>query len=100
VARLCAQPAQPAIFAFCAFCAPGLVEKLEGGSRLRGFGAAVRNAQKFKKMSKMTWRSMISDGLAMRHGRELTGSPVVMAANTSMLLKGGLRSSISVDMKL
>ena len=32
----------------------GLVEKLESGSRLRGFGAAVRNAQKFKKMSKMT----------------------------------------------
>src|SRR5262249_8421921 len=27
----------------------GLVEKLESGSRLRGFGAAVRNAQKFKK---------------------------------------------------
>ena len=30
----------------------GLVEKLESGSRLRGFSAAVRNAQKFKKMSK------------------------------------------------
>src|ERR1700751_3210331 len=41
----------------------GLVEKLESGSRLRGFSAAVRNAQKFKKMSGMTWRSMISDGL-------------------------------------
>ena len=68
----------------------GLVEKLESGSRLRGFGAAVRNAQKFKKMSKMTWRSMISDGLEMRHGKELTWSQVVMAANTPMLLKAGL----------
>ena len=29
----------------------GLVEKLESGSRLRGFSAAMRNAQKFKKMS-------------------------------------------------
>ena len=38
----------------------------------------------------MTWRSMISDGLAMRHGKELTWSQVVMAANTPMLLKAGL----------
>jgi NAD(P)H-dependent flavin oxidoreductase YrpB (nitropropane dioxygenase family) len=50
----------------------------------------VRNAAKFKKMSQMTWRSMISDGLAMRHGNELTWSQVVMAANTPMLLKAGL----------
>lgn len=68
----------------------GLVEKLESGSRLRGFTAAVRNAQKFKKMSGMTWRSMISDGLEMRRSKELTWSQVVMAANTPMLLKAGL----------
>jgi NAD(P)H-dependent flavin oxidoreductase YrpB (nitropropane dioxygenase family) len=68
----------------------GLVEKLESGSRARGLIAAVRNAAKFKKMSQMTWRSMISDGVAMRHGKELTWSQVVMAANTPMLLKAGL----------
>jgi NAD(P)H-dependent flavin oxidoreductase YrpB (nitropropane dioxygenase family) len=68
----------------------GLVERLESGARVRGFGAAVRNAAKFKKMSQMTWRSMITDGLAMRHGKELTWSQVVMAANTPMLLKAGL----------
>jgi NAD(P)H-dependent flavin oxidoreductase YrpB (nitropropane dioxygenase family) len=68
----------------------GLVEKLESGSRAKGFVAAVGNAQKFKKMSGMTWRSMISDGLAMRHGKELTWSQIVMAANTPMLLKAGL----------
>src|SRR5258707_11252897 len=68
----------------------GLVEKLESGSRARGFNAAIRNAAKFKKMSGMTWRSMIRDGLAMRHGKELTWSQVVMAANTPMLLKAGL----------
>jgi NAD(P)H-dependent flavin oxidoreductase YrpB (nitropropane dioxygenase family) len=68
----------------------GLVEKLESGSPVRGFSAAVGNAQKFKKMSGMTWRSMIRDGLAMRHGKELTWSQVVMAANTPMLLKAGL----------
>ena len=68
----------------------GLVEKLESGSRARGFTAAVRNAAKFKKMSQMTWASMIRDGLAMRHGKDLTWSQVLMAANTPMLLKAGL----------
>ena len=68
----------------------GLVEKLESGSRMRGLSAAILNAAKFKKMSKMTWTSMIRDGLAMRHGKELTWSQVVMAANTPMLLKAGL----------
>jgi NAD(P)H-dependent flavin oxidoreductase YrpB (nitropropane dioxygenase family) len=68
----------------------GLVEKLESGSPVRGFVAAVRNAAKFKQMSRMTWRSMITDGLAMRHGKELSWSQVVMAANTPMLLKAGL----------
>jgi len=68
----------------------GLVEKLESGSPVRGLSAAVLNAQKFKKMSQMSWRSMISDGMEMRHGKELTWSQVVMAANTPMLLKAGL----------
>ncbi|TDH55056.1 nitronate monooxygenase [Mycobacterium eburneum] len=67
-----------------------LVEKLESGSRARGFTAAIRNAAKFKKMSQMTWPTMIRDGLAMRHGKELTWSQVLMAANTPMLLKAGL----------
>ena len=68
----------------------GLVEKLESGSPVRGFTAAVGNAQKFKKLSGMTWASMVKDGLAMRHGKELTWSQVIMAANTPMLLKAGL----------
>src|SRR4029077_18717174 len=68
----------------------GLVEKLESGSRARGFVAAVRNAAKFKRMSQMTRSSMIRDGSAMRHGKELTWSQVLMAANTPMLLKAGL----------
>jgi NAD(P)H-dependent flavin oxidoreductase YrpB (nitropropane dioxygenase family) len=67
-----------------------LVEKLESGSPIRGFTAAVRNAGKFKKMSQMTWTGMIRDGLAMRHGKDLTWSQVLMAANTPMLLKAGL----------
>jgi NAD(P)H-dependent flavin oxidoreductase YrpB (nitropropane dioxygenase family) len=68
----------------------GLVEKLESGSKVRGFTAAVVNAAKFKKMSQMSWTSMVRDGLAMRRGKDLTWSQVLMAANTPMLLKAGL----------
>ena len=68
----------------------GLVEKLESGSPVRGFTAAILNAAKFKKMSQMSWASILRDGLAMRRGKELTWSQVIMAANTPMLLKAGL----------
>lgn len=68
----------------------GLVDKLESGSRVKGFTAAAINAAKFKKLSKMSWSSMVRDGLAMRHGKDLTWSQVLMAANTPMLLKAGL----------
>lgn len=68
----------------------GLVDKLESGSRVKGFTAAAINAAKFKKLSKMSWPSMVRDGLAMRHGKDLTWSQVLMAANTPMLLKAGL----------
>jgi len=68
----------------------GLVEKLESGSPVRGFTAAVLNAAKFKKMSQMSWVSLARDGLAMRRGKDLTWAQVIMAANTPMLLKAGL----------
>lgn len=68
----------------------GLVEKLESGSKVRGFAAAIANAAKFKRMTRMTWPSLVRDGLAMRHGKDLTWSQVVMAANTPMLLRAGL----------
>jgi NAD(P)H-dependent flavin oxidoreductase YrpB (nitropropane dioxygenase family) len=67
-----------------------LVDRLESGSRVKGFAAAIRNAAKFKRLSGMTWQTMIRDGLAMRHGTELTWSQVLMAANTPMLLRAGL----------
>jgi len=67
-----------------------LVEKLEHSGSTRGLVAAVGNAAKFKKMTKMKWTNIVRDGLAMRKGKELTWSQVVMAANTPMLLRAGL----------
>jgi NAD(P)H-dependent flavin oxidoreductase YrpB (nitropropane dioxygenase family) len=38
----------------------------------------------------MPWRAMVRDGLAMRHGKDLSWSQVLMAANTPMLLKASM----------
>jgi NAD(P)H-dependent flavin oxidoreductase YrpB (nitropropane dioxygenase family) len=38
----------------------------------------------------MSWPTMLREGRAMRHGRDLTWAQVLMAANTPMLLRAGL----------
>lgn len=65
-----------------------LVEKLEKSGKVRGLLHAVRNAARFKKLSGLSWSSMVREGWSMR--RERTLAQVVMAANTPMLLRAGL----------
>ncbi|MEV5753810.1 nitronate monooxygenase [Actinoallomurus sp. NPDC052308] len=67
-----------------------LVDSLERSGRATGLARALRNAARFKRVSGMSWRAMVRDGLAMRHGRELSWSQVLMAANTPMLLKAAM----------
>ncbi|SDO42311.1 NAD(P)H-dependent flavin oxidoreductase [Lentzea jiangxiensis] len=67
-----------------------LVEHLERSGRVSGLARAVANAARFRRHTGLSWRAMIREGLALRHGRDLTWSQVVMAANTPMLLKAGL----------
>ncbi|WP_091382036.1 NAD(P)H-dependent flavin oxidoreductase [Actinokineospora alba] len=67
-----------------------LVDKLERSGRIRGLAAAVRNATRFRALTKLSWSAMVREGLAMRHGKELSWSQVIMAANTPMLLRSGL----------
>ncbi|WP_228646251.1 nitronate monooxygenase family protein [Microtetraspora sp. AC03309] len=67
-----------------------LVNGLEQSGRVSGLIRAVRNAAKFRRISGMSWPGMIRDGLAMKHGKELTWSQVLMAANTPMLLKAAM----------
>lgn len=64
----------------------------EAGKRLahKGFQRSRRQRREVQEDVRMTWATMIRDGLAMRHGKQLTWSQVVMAANTPMLLKAGL----------
>lgn len=67
-----------------------LVNGLEEAGRLSGLVRAVRNAARFRKISGMSWGDMIRDGKAMKHGKELRWSQVLMAANTPMLLKAAM----------
>jgi NAD(P)H-dependent flavin oxidoreductase YrpB (nitropropane dioxygenase family) len=67
-----------------------LVEHLEKSSPAVGLLHAVRNAGRFRKLTKLSWRDMIREGLATKHGKEQTWSQLVMAANTPMLLRAGL----------
>ncbi len=67
-----------------------LVNALERAGRVTGLARAVRNAARFRRISGMSWPGMIRDGLAMKHGKELTWSQVLMAANTPMLLKAAM----------
>ncbi|WP_239094689.1 NAD(P)H-dependent flavin oxidoreductase [Planotetraspora silvatica] len=67
-----------------------LVDGLERSGRVSGLVRAVRSAARFRRISGMSWAAMIRDGLAMRQGRELTWSQVLMAANTPMLLKAAM----------
>jgi NAD(P)H-dependent flavin oxidoreductase YrpB (nitropropane dioxygenase family) len=51
---------------------------------------AVRNAARFRRLTNLSWRAMVREGLAMRRNHKLTWAQLVMAANTPMLLREGL----------
>jgi NAD(P)H-dependent flavin oxidoreductase YrpB (nitropropane dioxygenase family) len=67
-----------------------LVDRLERAGRLRGLLHAAGSAARFRRLTGLSWSAMIREGLAMRHGRDLTWAQVIMAANTPMLLRSGL----------
>lgn len=67
-----------------------LVDRLERSGPLARLARSVRNASAFRRITGMSWPSMVRDGAAMRHGKDLTWSQVLMAANTPMLLKSAM----------
>ncbi|CAM5298005.1 Nitronate monooxygenase OS=Streptomyces alboniger OX=132473 GN=CP975_30870 PE=4 SV=1 [Streptomyces alboniger] len=67
-----------------------LVAGLEKSGRAASLARAVRHAAAFRKVSGMSWSRMARDGLAMRHGKELTWSQVLLAANTPMMLRSAM----------
>ncbi|MFF3640839.1 NAD(P)H-dependent flavin oxidoreductase [Streptomyces sp. NPDC002564] len=67
-----------------------LVAALERSGRAASLARAVRHAAAFRRISGLGWRAMARDGLAMRHGKDLTWSQVLLAANTPMMLKSAM----------
>jgi NAD(P)H-dependent flavin oxidoreductase YrpB (nitropropane dioxygenase family) len=67
-----------------------LIEGLESSGPVAGLVRAVRNAAAFRTLSRLTWRQLVREGIAMRRGSELSWSQVLMAANTPMLLKAAM----------
>ncbi|HTF47417.1 MAG TPA: nitronate monooxygenase [Pseudonocardia sp.] len=67
-----------------------LVDGLERAGKVRGLARAVANAARFRGLTGLSWPALIREGLAMRHGRDLSWAQVLMAANTPMLLRAGL----------
>ena len=67
-----------------------LVDRLERSGRVRSLLGALANARRFKELTGLSWRTMLGDGRRLKHGRELSWSQVLMAANTPMLLRSGL----------
>ncbi|WP_018657053.1 NAD(P)H-dependent flavin oxidoreductase [Actinomadura flavalba] len=67
-----------------------LVDGLERAGRVSGLARALRNAAAFRRLSGLSWRAMLTDGRAMRRGRDLSWSQVIMAGNTPMLLRAAM----------
>jgi NAD(P)H-dependent flavin oxidoreductase YrpB (nitropropane dioxygenase family) len=67
-----------------------LVAGLEKANSATALLRAVRNAGRFRKLTGLSWPSVVREGLSMRRTRKLTWSQLVMAANTPMLLREGL----------
>jgi NAD(P)H-dependent flavin oxidoreductase YrpB (nitropropane dioxygenase family) len=67
-----------------------LVASVEETSTLKRLGPTARRTLGFKRMSGLSWRQLIADGRAMKHGSDRSWSQMVLAANTPMMLKAGL----------
>ncbi|MFK4068376.1 NAD(P)H-dependent flavin oxidoreductase [Streptomyces sp. NPDC029674] len=67
-----------------------LVASLERSGRLASLVRAVRHAAAFRKVSGLGWTRLARDGLAMRRGKDLTWSQVLLAANTPMMLRSAM----------
>ena len=63
------------------------VDDLEKTSALSSFPKAALNGLRFRKLTGLSWKDLITEGLSMKKSSELSWSQVLMAANTPMLLK-------------
>ncbi|MEV1081748.1 nitronate monooxygenase [Streptomyces sp. NPDC050211] len=67
-----------------------LVDSLENSGRARTLLRAMGHAARFRKLSGIGWPTMLRDGLALKHGKNLSWSQLLLAANTPMLLRASM----------
>jgi NAD(P)H-dependent flavin oxidoreductase YrpB (nitropropane dioxygenase family) len=67
-----------------------VVDHLERSGRLTALPRAGRNALAFRRHADVSVRDLVSEGLAMKRGGDLSWSQVVMAANAPMMTKAAL----------
>ncbi|WP_328614838.1 nitronate monooxygenase [Amycolatopsis sp. NBC_00355] len=68
----------------------GLVDGLETSGTLGGLGRAAANAVRFRRLTGLSWTSLVREGVRMKRSGQRTWAQVLMAANTPMLLRAGL----------
>lgn len=64
-----------------------MIESLEKTPQLLRFPKAAANALKFRKLTGMSLRDMLREGLAMKKSQDLTWAQLALAANAPMLTK-------------
>jgi NAD(P)H-dependent flavin oxidoreductase YrpB (nitropropane dioxygenase family) len=64
-----------------------MIDKMESTSAVAGLPRAILNANKFRKLSGLSWAALMREGLAMKKSSEMPWAGVIMAANTPILLK-------------
>ncbi len=67
-----------------------LSDSADSSGSLRRIPGALRQAIGFKRMMGLSWRSLVTDGLAMRKAQRLPWHRLLLAANTPMLIKAAL----------
>jgi NAD(P)H-dependent flavin oxidoreductase YrpB (nitropropane dioxygenase family) len=67
-----------------------LAERLINGSAMSRMVRSARHARAFHKMSGISWRDMIREGMSMKRTSELGWTQVLMAANTPMMLHASM----------
>jgi len=67
-----------------------MVERLEHAGRAARLMRALRSALAVRRLTGLPLTALLRDGLALRHGRDLTWSQTLLAANTPVLLKAAM----------
>ncbi|OYD60848.1 NAD(P)H-dependent flavin oxidoreductase [Rhodococcus sp. OK302] len=67
-----------------------LVESLEGSRGARTLAHALVNTFRFRKMTGISWRAMVTEGLTLVRNGDRTLAQLMMSANSPMLLRAGL----------